>query len=210
MTCSRSADTRARSTTARRHAARMFAAMLLTHWWTSPGAEEKILVEKLPVGIETPVALTFAREALEYREWTIVKHHAGLIEAKISRNQIDAKIRIRHNGDQLVYEDWARGKPKVDFTGRMMPSTTETPSRWIYYLRSDITEKLQKYAADPASASAAAAARPPAKANVASEKSASRRTSSVQRMQELKEMFDRGLISADEYARKRAEILKEL
>jgi len=183
-------------------------AILLLHQSAPAGAEEKILIENLPAGIETPTALTFAREALQYREWTIARQGADFVEAKISRNTIDAKIRIRHNGNQLVYEDWARGKGKVDYSGRMVPATTETPSRWIYYLRSDITEKLQKYAADPASATATASSQPPAK-SVAGH-ATPRRASSVQRMQELKEMLDRGLISADEYARKREQILNEL
>ncbi|HTT14078.1 MAG TPA: hypothetical protein VMG60_24690 [Burkholderiaceae bacterium] len=35
-------------------------------------AEDKILFAKVPPGIETPLPLPFACEALECREWTIV------------------------------------------------------------------------------------------------------------------------------------------
>jgi hypothetical protein len=210
VTRGRSADTRTRSVNAFQHVAKLFAAMLLMHGWAPSDAEEKILIENLPAGIETQAALTFAREALEYREWTIVRQGAEFVEAKISRSAIDAKIRVRRNGNQLVYEDSARGKPKVDHTGRLTPSITEAPSRWIYYLRSDITEKLQQYTTESASATPAASPQPPVKDNVAGAARAPRRATSVQRMQELKEMLDRGLISADEYARKREQILNEL
>jgi hypothetical protein len=180
---------------------------MLACFAASVGAEEKVLIEILPTNIDATTTLRFAREALEYREWTIVKQDAHSVQAKISRNAVDAKIRIYQSGNQLVYEDSARGKPKVDYTGRVVPSTTETPSRWIYYLRSDITEKLQAYVAEGAAPAPAAT---PANAAVASNKPAHPRGNRVQRMKELKEMFDGGLISADEYARKRAQILDEL
>jgi len=180
---------------------------MLACFATSAGAEEKVLIEILPGNIDSATVVKFAREALEYREWTIVRQDADSVQAKISRNLVDAKIRIHQNGNQLVYEDSARGRPKVDYAGRTVPSTIETPSRWIYYLRSDITEKLQAYAAEAASTAPAAAA--PA-AKVASSKSAPTRSNRVRRMKELKEMYDGGLISADEYARKRAQILDEL
>ena len=180
---------------------------MLTCFAATVGAEEKVLIEILPTNIDTTTALNFAREALEYRQWTIVKQDAESVQAKISRNLVDAKIHIYQNGNKLVYEDSARGRPKIDHTGRAVPSTTETPSRWIYYLRSDITEKLQAYVAE--AAGSAPAATPPT-ATVASSKPAHPRGNRVQRMKELKEMYDGGLISADEYARKRAQILDEL
>jgi hypothetical protein len=207
VACHRTANTRAATIHAWLHPANIFATLMLVGVAASAGAEEKLLIDNLPANIDHATALKFAREALEYREWTIVKQDADSVQAKISRNVVDAKIRIHQNGNQLVYEDSARGRSKVDFAGRPVPSTTETPSRWIYYLRSDITEKLQAYAAEAAGTAPAATA--PA-AKVASGKSGSPRGNRVQRMKDLKEMFDSGLISADEYARKRAQILDEL
>jgi Short C-terminal domain len=202
VACYQSANTRACL-----RVAHIFATLILACSTASAGAEEKVLIEILPTNIDTTTTLRFAREALEYREWTIVKQDADSVQAKISRNLVDAKIRIYQNGNKLVYEDSARGRPKLDHTGRAVPSTTEAPSRWIYYLRSDITEKLQAYVAE--AAAPAPAATPPTAA-VASNKPARPHGSRVQRMKELKEMYDCGLISADEYTRKRAQILDEL
>jgi hypothetical protein len=197
-----------------RLAAKLFATLWLACTVVPAGAqEEKILIQSLPANVDKTTALKFAREALEYREWTIVKEEADSVEAKISRNAVNAKIRIRHNGNQLVYEDSARGKAKVDFTGRTVPSITEAPARWINYLRSDITEKVQAHAsAASAGAPDVAPAKPPAKApaTVAAGERARKRGNGVERMQELKEMFDRGLISADEYTRKKEQILNEM
>ena len=49
-----------------------------------------------------------------------------------------------------------------------------------------------------------------APATVAAGERARKRGNGVERMQDLKELFDRGLISADEYARKKEQILNEL
>ena len=163
----------------------------------------EVLIESVPAKIEKPVVLTVVRQALQYREWTIVAQDPDSVSAKIARSGFDAEIRIRHAGDRLVYESAARGRSKLDYTGRAVANVVETPSRWIDYLRSDIAEGLQK----PPSADAALT--PKLTPSVAKEQAPAQR-SSVQRMQELKEMFDRGLISADEYAQKKEQILKEL
>jgi Short C-terminal domain len=172
-------------------------------------AAEKLLMERVPAQLEKPVVLTVVRQALLYREWTIVAQDADSVSAKIARGVVDANIRIRHAGDRLVYEDSALGKSKFDHTGRAVRTAVETPSRWIDYLRSDIAEGLQK----PPSADASLAPKVAPSATAPSamkEQPAAQRTSGVQRMQELKEMLDRGLITADEYSRKKEQILSEL
>lgn len=170
-------------------------------------AEEGVLVERLPANIDRTAALGATRDALAKREWTLVGQDAESISAKITRAGVDAKIKIRVSGDQLRYETSATGKPKMDHTGRMTPTQTSTPSRWIGFLRGDITENLQTRVATGAKT-------PPTSVGTEATPAAARPTAarapSVQRMQDLKDLFDKGLISADEYAAKRAEILKDL
>jgi Short C-terminal domain len=177
--------------------------MLAANVCAAAGAAEKVLIESVPAKIEKPAVLTVVRQALQYREWTIVAQDPDSVSAKIARSGFDAEIRIRQVGDRLVYDSSARGRPKLDYTGRAGANVVETPPRWIDYLRSDIAEGLQK----PPSADATATAK--LTPSVAKEQAPAQR-SGVQRMQELKEMFDRGLISTDEYAQKREQILGEL
>lgn len=174
---------------------------------TSAFAEDGVLIERLPATIDRTTALNATRDALANRDWTLVGQDAESISAKITRAGVDAKIRIRVSGDQLRYETSATGKGRMDHTGRVTPAQVSTPSRWIGFLRSDITENLQtRVAAAAKNPPAVAAETPPAGAA----RPAAARASSVQRMQDLKDLFDKGLISADEYAAKRAEILKDL
>lgn len=171
-------------------------------------AEQGVLIEKLPANIDRAGALGATRDALANREWTLVGQDAESISAKINRAGLDAKIRISVSGEQLRYETSATGKGRMDHTGRMTPAQTSTPSRWIGFLRSDITETLQARAAAGAKSSPKAVAAESAPAGAA--RTTAARAPSVQRMQDLKDLFDKGLISADEYAAKRAEILKDL
>lgn len=170
-------------------------------------AGEGVLVEKIPANVDKAAAVAAAKDSLNYREWTVVAEDADSVTGTISRTNVTAKIKIKVQGRSIVYEESATGRGKLDFTGRVVPSTTSTPSRWLEYLRSDTTERLMARSAappEPARASASATPAPPAAAVPASGRN------SVQRLAELKEMFDRGLISADEYGRKKDEILKAL
>jgi hypothetical protein len=171
-------------------------------------AEQGVLIERLPAGIDRAGALAATREALANREWTLVGQDAESISAKITRAGLDAKIRISVSGEQLRYETSATGKGRMDHTGRMTPAQMSTPSRWIGFLRTDITENLQTRVAAAAKNPPKGVAAEAAPAGAARPTAA--RAPSVQRMQDLKDLFDKGLISADEYAAKRAEILKDL
>ena len=174
-------------------------------------AEENVLIESIPANVDKAAALASVRDALKYREWTIVAEDADSISATITRQNIDARIRIAASGSRLVYQESARGKPKLDYTGRFTPTATSTPSRWINYLKSDVSEKLMAHAAAPASAVPKAAAPAVGTGSAASGSSEPAvKRSSLQRLQELKEMLDKGLITADEYAHKKDEILKGL
>jgi hypothetical protein len=185
---------------------RLLAAVLLALSVLPATAGEGVLVENIPANVDKAATLTVVRQALEHREWKIVGQDADSVSATISRQAIDAKIRITHGGTRLVYQESALGKNKLDHTGRWTPSTTATPDRWINYLRSDITENLMtRSASGPAAQAKGEAVAPGAGAATAAPPSAA-----VQRMQVLKEMYDKGLISAEEYGRKREEILKSL
>lgn len=168
-----------------------------------------MLVEAIPGNVDKASAIAAAKDSLLYREWKVVAEDADSVTATISRGYVDAKIRIVVKGSSLVYDESARGRPKLDHTGRVVPSTSTTPSRWIEYLRTDTIERLMARSVAPAQPARTSAST--AGPNSASEPVvpvAGR--SSVQRLAELKEMLDRGLITADEYARKKQEILKAL
>jgi len=181
----------------------LFVSLLLALASVSATAADKVLLESIPPNVDRAGVLTAAREALDYRTWKVVAQDSDSVTATISRNAVDAKIRIIYSGSRLLYEDSARGKSKLDHTGRMVPTVTETPERWINYLRSDITENLQKKSVESSKAA-------PKVQEAARTEPANKSGTAVARMQELKQMFDAGLISADEYAKKRAEILRDL
>jgi hypothetical protein len=180
---------------------------LLAGFFMQAFAAEEVLINDVPANVDKTVALTVAREALAYREWTFVSQDADSVSAKISRAGVDANIRISHRDGKLLYDTSARGRGRLDYTGRVVPSTTTTPERWIEFLRADITEGLQKRAA---MAKSTPKPTEPPKVNVAAEPQAAKRGNATARMQELKELFDKGLISPEEHERKRAEILKDL
>jgi hypothetical protein len=159
-------------------------------------AEEGVLVENVPAGLDKATVLTVVRNALTYREWTIVDTFPSAISAKISRGRVDARIRISVVDKTLRYQESAL---TTELSTRV--TKTSTPSRWINFLRSDITTELEARA--KAGATEASSKETPKAASKAS-------TNTVQRMEELKQLLDRGLISNEEYERKRAEILKDL
>jgi hypothetical protein len=193
-----------------RRAALSLLAFVMLVPFGATAAEQGVLIERLPAGIDRASALGATREALANREWIVVGQDAESISAKITRAGLDAKIRISVSGEQLRYETSATGKGRMDHTGRVTPAQMSTPSRWIGFLRSDITENLQtRVAAAAKNPSRAGAVEAPPTGAAAARPTAAR-APSVQRMQDLKDLFDKGLISADEYAAKRAEILKDL
>jgi hypothetical protein len=178
-------------------------------------AGEGVLIENIPAKVDKAGALAAAKDALKYREWRVVGEDADSVSAKISRSNIDASIRIKAVGSRLVYVESATGgSRRPDYSGKTVWSVNSTPSRWIEYLRSDITERLTARAetAHKAEASAVTDAAPAPSAAPAPPPSAAPASvpSSLHRLQELKDMLDRGLITADEYARKKDEILKAL
>lgn len=173
-------------------------------------AAEGVLVESIPGNVDKAAAIAAAKDSLLYREWKVVTEDADSVTGSISRANVEAKIRIAVKGSSLVYDESALGRPKLDHTGRLVPSTTSTPSRWIEYLRADTTERLLARSVAPASAQPARAAAPAKVDTPAAAATPAAGRSNVQRLAELKEMLDRGLITGDEYARKKDEILKAL
>lgn len=157
-------------------------------------AGEGVLVENIPPGVDKATVLTIVRNALNYREWTVADVPPSAVSGKISRGRVDAQIRISLVDNSLRYQESAI---TTELSTRVRK--VATPSRWIEYLRSDISEELQ----------ARAKARPEA-AKAASKDAPQARGSTLQRMQELKQLQEAGLISNDEYERKRAEILDGL
>jgi len=177
---------------------RAFALVLALHF-APASAEEGVLVENIPAGLDKATVLTVVRNALTYREWTIVDTFPSAISAKISRGRVDARIRISVVDKTLRYQESAL---TTELSTRV--TKTSTPSRWINFLRSDITTELE------ARAKAAAAEAPSKDTPKAGAKAGSKPPNTVQRMDELKQLLDRGLISSEEYERKKAEILKDL
>jgi Short C-terminal domain len=157
-------------------------------------AEEGVLIENIPPGLDKATVLTVVRNALNYREWTIVDTFPSAVSARISRGRMDARIRISVVDNTLRYQESA---VQTELSQKI--SKTTTPSRWINFLRSDISEELQARAKVVADSGKPAPKETP-----------KGRGNAVQRMQELKQLHESGLITAEEYERKRAEILKEL
>jgi Tfp pilus assembly protein PilX len=152
-------------------------------------AAEGVLVESIPANVDKAAAIVAAEDALKYREWKIVGEDADSVSATISRMNVDAKIRISAAGSRLAYNESGTGPSKINFTGRRVPSVVATPSRWIEYLRTDTTERLMARAAAPLE---------------------TRKTDTPSKPDVAPASAPAGLITADEYGRKKDEILRGL
>ena len=174
-----------------RHVAIFLVLLLALHFSPPANAEEGVLIESVPLNLDRATVLTVVRNALTYREWTILETFPAAVTAKISRGRQEARIRIALVDHALRYKESA-----VTTELSMKITKSSTPARWIDFLRSDISAELET--------------RSKSAASQAPKETPKARGSTVQRMQELKQMLDSGLISAEDFERKKAEILKEL
>jgi hypothetical protein len=147
-------------------------------------AEEKLLLAELPTGVDKKALIGIISTALIGRRWTVFDASADSVSAKIRYSNYEARIRIFAADNVLKYVDsteWQDSTSNQAAKGTPPP----LPERWIYLLRSDINARLDQH-----------------KRQAANEPST--------RMQRLKELLDKGLITQSEYEKKRAEIVKSL
>jgi len=193
--------------------ARWLAAGLLGTGCAAALASGSVLVEKVPSGLDKTRVLAVVRDALQYRAWTIVPtDKAESVAAKIERSTVLARILIWQQDDKLLYEESAEdGRRAIDFRGTLLPPRKiPTPPRWIAYLRSDIAERLQSLPAGAPAAAPESAPSARSQTRPADTPARAAKAGAVQRMQELKDLLDKGLISKEEYEQKRLQILSDL
>jgi hypothetical protein len=147
-------------------------------------ADDKLLLAELPAGVDKKALMGIVSTALIGRRWTVFDTSADSVSAKIRYSNSEARIRIFTADNVLKYVDsteWQDSASNQAAKGTPPP----LPERWIYLLRSDISTRLDQH-----------------KRQAANEPST--------RMQRLKELLDKGLITQSEYEKKRAEIVKSL
>jgi len=147
-------------------------------------AEEGVMFENVPLALDKASALAIVRDALKFREWRITATDADSVTAKINAPRIESTIRIWLDGRVIRYRDDAIN-PDFIRMGRS-DDKAFTPERWISFLREDIGAAMRPHLGSPA------------------------KQSPSERMTELKKLRDAGLISPEEFEKKRAEILKNL
>jgi hypothetical protein len=169
-------------------------AVLVFGWAGAPAfaqsrpANAKLLIAPLPAGIDQAGLLKITAMALTERGWTVVETTDDQVSGRIERLGYDARLRIFVADNALQYvEDTKR--LQNEGWGRTSMKQIETPENWMGFLRKSIMARI------------ATVERKPAPAPV---------PDATTRLQSLKELLDKGLITQPEYEQKRAEILKSL
>jgi len=147
-----------------------------------------LLAEDIPAHVDGTKALDLARNALLNREWTVTGGDARSVTAKIISQNMESQIVVTVAGGQIRYDERT---VSLDAMRHGQTPDIQIPARWINALRADIQDQVRSLRA--AEAPAAALKRAPA-----------------DRMAELQRLRDAGHITAEEFERKRAEILKDL
>lgn len=151
-------------------------------------APSRVLYGDLPKADPARV-LDKARLALVARGWKLVPAEEDVIVAQNTSGETDVSIRIFVADGALRYHDRStrRGGGKG-----------EVPERWLANLRRDLSKSLPELAASASRAEPSRAQPERAKADVA------------ERLRRLQSLLDAGVITPDEYTKRRTEILKEL
>ena len=158
----------------------------------APGQD---LVENVPPDLSKEQVLRAAWTALAGHQWIVKPGSGDVLLAEITSGDTDAKLKVFMVGRRLRYTDEGS-------KSRSSGVAISVPERWIGYLRADTARALSQIQmaesgkagnAPPASGSAPASAR-----------------TTAERLRALKELHDSGVITRDEYDKKRAEILKDL
>jgi hypothetical protein len=147
-------------------------------------ASGKTLVAYIPPGTTIAEVMQAARQALIVRRWAIQAASDDAIRARLVRHGSDARLTIFYANGVLQYAEEG-----------------EAPPHWIDNLRTDIPRLLLRQRAANDRTERAETSR--ARAGNTPEVNA-------ERLRALKQLFDSGMITREEYDRKRAEMLKDL
>lgn len=151
-------------------------------------ATSGVLVERVPRAIDKERALTIAESAMSRRGWTITAKDGDSIFGRYVDDNVESRIRIFMDRQTMRYEESATD---LGAARRGASTDTKTPARWINRLISDIDSSIEEVKDERL---VPADSRPPAS----------------ERMAELRKLRDAGHITAEEFERKRLEILKDL
>lgn len=154
-----------------------------------------VLLGNLPANLTNDQILRAVWTALSGRRWIVLPSGSDTVIAEYTSGDTEGKLKVFIAGRDLRYTDEGTRQ-------RSSGAFTSLPENWLANLRADTSRALGQLS----TARQSAGASPPA---AASAPSASARTA-AERMRALKELHDSGVITRDEYDRKRAEILKDL
>jgi len=157
----------------------------------TPAEAGQLLIGNLPGNLSNDQILRAVWSALSGRRWIVQPGSGDSINAEYTSGDTAGKLQVFLVGRDLRYlEDGTRQRS----SGR----PTSLPDNWIANLRADTSRTLMEMSAK----------KPPA-APANSAIAANPRTV-AERLRALKELHDSGVITRDEYDKKRAEILKDL
>ena len=135
-----------------------------------------------------------AAQAFSGREWNIVEADANGLTAGITHRMYECKLIVQLRGQALLYDDDCTQEYKVGPAGAPVSRKSDVPKQWLRNVQSDLSGLLASAALSNPSTSKATAS-PGDVGN---------------RLQELRRLFDAGLISEEEYRQKRTQILERL
>lgn len=152
-----------------------------------------------PADIDAETMLRAVRIGLEKRKFTILSSgEPGVVAAQFANRRLSSTWKLYLDGDRLMLSDTTmRLSRRGDET-----EPAETPAGWLNNVRADIENSIAQAKAAPADGVP--------QRRVASEPPPRAAASAAERLRALKELFEGGAITRDEYDKKRAEILREL
>jgi len=147
-------------------------------------AQGKVLVGFFQPGTSRAEVMQAVRDAFARRGWAIQTSSDDAIKARLTRHGADAGLTIFYADGTLRYAEEG-----------------DVRENWLDNLRSDIPRFLmnKRAAAERAERAEAAKARAGNSPSV-----------NAERLRSLKQLYDSGIITREEYDRKRGEILKDL
>jgi hypothetical protein len=151
-----------------------------------------VIVEKVPAAVDRSETLRVVQDRLQALGWTVVGQNANAVWGRYVGQNIEVRLRVFIDDGTLRYEESATD---LGAARRGAHPATSTPARWINAIRSEVDSALR------ARAATLETSLPPASPP---------KRSHTDRLEELRKMLDAGLITNEDYEKKRAEILKDL
>lgn len=160
-------------------------------------ADEGVLVSSIPQGADKSQVLEVVRQAFIGRSWTIESGDDLSVTARLFHGGYDAQLKVSLEGDSLRYLGNTTGmvherNPSLS-TGNSRRSSTDTPERWLTFLRFDISKSLSGIPKHTSQESAGGAP-----------------NDIVERLKTLDGLHKAGLVTDNEYKKKKEEILGRL